>query len=71
MLIANSWFSSAEVTQERQARQQQLVRVVVANQSRLDAPVTRKCSARRKARSSCFNRGIAHADRGVMAADIV
>jgi len=33
VLIANSWFSSAEVTQERQARQQQLVRVVVANQN--------------------------------------
>lgn len=33
VLIANSWFSGVEVKQERQARQQQLVRVAVANQN--------------------------------------
>lgn len=33
VLIANSWFSGVEVKQERQAKQQQLVRVAVANQN--------------------------------------
>lgn len=33
VLIANSWFSGVEIKQERQAKQQQLVRVAVANQN--------------------------------------